>query len=119
MQRKIYLILGWKTKFKNLIVTYRRNADKRRNKTGESSVKWPYFNRFNEVYGEKKNMNPPNIHLGSTLIATRKRKREEEELTSAENKENEDEQDAVEVIDTQFINDMANTLSSANENNIV
>lgn len=113
-------IHGLKTKFKNLMVTYRRNADKRRNKTGESSVKWPYFDRFDEVYGEKKNLNPPNTHLGSTLTATRKRKREEEaKLTSAENKENEDEQDTINVIDTQFINDMANTSSSDNENNTV
>ncbi|XP_036141644.1 uncharacterized protein LOC118645167 [Monomorium pharaonis] len=32
-------IHGLKTKFKNLMVTYRRNADKRRKKTGESSIK--------------------------------------------------------------------------------
>lgn len=96
-------IFGLKIKFKNLMVTYRRNADKRRKKTEESSIKWPYFERFHEVYGERKHMNPPNTHLGNTLITTtQKRKKEKEiELTSVQNKENEGMQDIVEIEDEQ------------------
>lgn len=114
-------IFGLKTKFKNLMVTYRRNADKRRKKTGESSIKWPYFERFHEVYGEKKHMNPPNTYLGSTLInTTKKRKREKEiELTSVQNKENEGMQDIVEIEDEQSIDDYTDDSLSTSEINTV
>lgn len=53
-------------KWKNLQVTYNRNASKLK-RTGESAITWKYFHQMHEVFAEKKSVNPPEESLGSTF----------------------------------------------------
>lgn len=74
-------------KWKNLQVTYNRNASKLK-QTDESAITWKYFQQMHEIFAEKKSVNPPEKSLGSTfkpetLIL-------EDELTDNIDKENAD-----------------------------
>ncbi|XP_067209215.1 uncharacterized protein [Linepithema humile] len=53
-------------KWKNLLVTYNRNASKLK-KTGESAITWKYFQQMHECFATKKSVNPPEKLLGSTF----------------------------------------------------
>jgi len=54
-------------KWRNLLVTYRRNKDKARNKTGESAITWPYFQLFNDELGNRDNISPAAALLMGSL----------------------------------------------------
>lgn len=46
-------------KYRNLLQTYRTNKEKRLKSTGESSIKWEFFDLFDSVLGSKASTIPP------------------------------------------------------------
>lgn len=91
---------GLKRKWNNLMITYRRNVDKLKKNTGDSSIKWPYFKRFHEVFESKKSVNPPKNHLLSTFSFEKhnfsnkiKKEKTKEDKIEEEKSEEEDTED--------------------------
>lgn len=57
------------SKYRNLLGTYRVNKRKQ-NTTGESAIKWEFFDTMDEVLGHKASSAPPKNLLGSSMEST-------------------------------------------------
>ena len=55
-------------KYRNLLATYRSNKERRR-RTGEGTIKWEFFKKFDSVIGNKASVMPPDCNLGGTLVS--------------------------------------------------
>ncbi|XP_018578654.1 golgin subfamily A member 6-like protein 22 [Anoplophora glabripennis] len=53
-------------KYRNLLATYRKNKQKR-NSTGESPIKWEYFDVMDEVLGAKASSCPPKQNISDSM----------------------------------------------------